>query len=100
MHHISRGSAFALIVTLAGATVLSSCDNSLMSAPKSTVPIARILESSSVADGGSSELAFYQGTIYEWMSPAGSSNDPNQLVRACFHLGPDLSGHPSGPAGR
>ena len=39
MHHISRGSAFALIVTLAGATVLSSCDNSLMSAPKSTVPV-------------------------------------------------------------
>ena len=100
MHHISRRSAFTFIVILAGATVLSSCDNSITSAPKPTVPIARNLERSSEADAGTSELAYYQGTIYEWMSPAGSSNDPNQLVRACFDLGPDLSGHPSGPAGR
>jgi hypothetical protein len=29
------------------------------------------LEIPSATDAGSSELAFYQGTIYEWMSPAG-----------------------------
>ncbi|MEP7065559.1 MAG: hypothetical protein ABI889_05965 [Gemmatimonadota bacterium] len=100
MHRISQCSAFPLPLLLAGAALLSSCDSSPASAPKSAVFADQASGNASNANAGSSEPAFYQGTIYNWMSPAGSSSDPNQLVRACFHLGPDLTGHPSGPAGR
>ena len=100
MHHNAHFSALPLSVFLLSATILTSCDSSSMSAPKPSAAADQASGGGSATDPGISELAFFQGTLYQWMSPAGSSSDPNQLVRACFHLGPDLIGHASGPAGR
>jgi hypothetical protein len=89
-----------MAVLFTAATILASCDSTSVSAPEALQSADRASGDASATDAGISELAFFQGAIYQWMSPAGSSSDPNQLVRACFHLGPDLTGHPSGPAGR
>jgi hypothetical protein len=101
MHRKTRAFDLSFPVLFAGAAILTSCEpSSSVIAPTESVFADKSAAAASTADAGTSEVAFYQGTLYQWMSPAGSSNDPNQLVRACFHLGPDLTGHPSGPAGR
>lgn len=92
MHIRIARSPLLFAALLGGAAVLLSCDRgSPLTAPP---PAAKAMNAMP------SELAYYNGVVYEWQSPAGTSNDPNQLVRACFMLGPDVNGHPSGPAGR
>lgn len=97
IHHRS----FALSSLIMGAAILLSCDSSSSVSPgNSSIVADNTTGDLSRAHVSGRELAFYQGKVYQWMSPAGSSSDPNQLVRACFDLGPDLNDHPSGPAGR
>jgi hypothetical protein len=101
MNHKIHHAALPLAALVGAAVVLLSCESaSSIGAPRVSGLTENPAPSTNTAPVHTSELAFFEGALYEWMSPAGSSSDPNQLVRACFHLGPDLTGHANGPAGR
>jgi len=47
--------------------------------------------------GAASEFAYYNGQLYELRGPSADSNNSNQFVFGCFHLGPNLNDNPTGP---
>ena len=43
------------------------------------------------------ETGYFDGTIYKFQFPSQNSNNQNELIVDCFHLGSDINGHADGP---
>ena len=44
------------------------------------------------------ETGYFNGVVYSWQFPSQGSNDQNELIVECFHLGPD-NNWPNGKVG-
>ena len=87
---------------LIGALVLlAGCDQthdaSAVAAPRHPTPSTSRASASKDKDG---ESGYYNGRVYSWSFPSGSSNNQNQLIVDCFHLGVDITSRTPSNVGR